>query len=272
VTARGIVNAIVDADGVRVARRAASPDPLAALAAAPGVADAVQEARSAVDRLLAHPVLRRGRAVVAAESALRSARASAALAGVDLPLSEVRAGTSDPVVQGALRVAAATAQLAPLLPRAPLQVVARLHALAGADLAPADDLGRPGPRVPAGARERLAALGGLLGGGGSPAALLLAAVAEGEVLTVRAFATANGIVARGLGRLVSVQWGLDPGAVCPVDVGHALDPESYRRAAEGYAAGDVVGWIAHYAAAVQAGAREGLAICESLVRSAGTIG
>ena len=52
-------------------------DPLAALLPLPRVQDAVAEARTAVDSLLGHRVLRRGSAEVTAESALRGARASA---------------------------------------------------------------------------------------------------------------------------------------------------------------------------------------------------
>lgn len=240
-------------------------DPLAALAGLSGVSEDVAEARSAVDRLLAHPLLRRRGAVVAAEVALRSAGASAALEGVALPLRELRLGSRDPVVQGALRVAAATPVLAPLLPRAPLQVLARLHALAAADLSPPEDLGRPHAASPT-ATTRLGALARLLTGSAGSGALLLAAVAEGEVLTVAAFAGGNGLVARGLARLVTVQWGLDPRAVCPVDVGHAQDRAGYQRAAGAYAAGDVATWVHHYAGAVRAGASEGLAICQALER------
>ncbi|MBO0830169.1 MAG: oxidoreductase, partial [Streptosporangiales bacterium] len=82
----------------------APQDPLAALGMLPGVADAVAEAREATDRVARHRVLRRHAPVVAAESALRGARASAALEGVDVPLDELRSTPpSDPVLQGALR-------------------------------------------------------------------------------------------------------------------------------------------------------------------------
>ncbi|MGW2548012.1 oxidoreductase, partial [Kitasatospora sp. NPDC001574] len=61
-------------------------DPLAPLAQLPGVPDAVAEVRKAVDRLYGHRVMRRRAAEVTSESALRGARASAALAGADWPL------------------------------------------------------------------------------------------------------------------------------------------------------------------------------------------
>src|SRR4249919_2684257 len=90
-------------------------DVFAAIAALPGVAVAVDEARSAVDGLRGHRVLRRSAEKVSAESTLRGARASAALDGADVPLDVVRRTVSaagnlpeveGPVLEGALRVAA----------------------------------------------------------------------------------------------------------------------------------------------------------------------
>ena len=62
-------------------------DPFAHLAGLPGVAEAVDRARAAVDGLRGHRVLRRSAERVASESALRGARASAALEGVDRSLA-----------------------------------------------------------------------------------------------------------------------------------------------------------------------------------------
>ena len=85
-------------------------DPLAAVARLPGVDEAVDRARTAVDRLRGHKVLRSRSSQVTAESALRGARASAALAGADWPLEELRRRTDlgdekgAPLVRGALRI------------------------------------------------------------------------------------------------------------------------------------------------------------------------
>ena len=123
---------------------AAVADPFARIAELPGVSDAVLSARDAVDRLLGQRILRRRGAEVAAESALRGARASAALEGRPFALRDVRAGAvTDPVVQGALRVSAELGVLADTWRRAPGQVLARLHALAAADVVEARWLGRP---------------------------------------------------------------------------------------------------------------------------------
>ena len=99
---------------------------------------------TAVDRLLGHKVLRRESAGVSSESALRGARASAALEGVDVPLVQVRTGdVGEPTLQGALRVSVALGSMVDTWDRAPGQVLARMHVLAAADLVPAAELGRP---------------------------------------------------------------------------------------------------------------------------------
>ncbi len=72
----------------------------------------------------------------AAEAALRAARASSVLDGGSLSLSEN--GEPDPVLAGALRVSEALEgganALTGVWQRAPLQALAKLHALAAADL------------------------------------------------------------------------------------------------------------------------------------------
>ena len=72
---------------------------MAVIAELPGVSEAVNDTRKAVDRLYGHRVLRRKSPEVSARSALRGARASAALEGVDIPLEAIPEAT-DPVVQG----------------------------------------------------------------------------------------------------------------------------------------------------------------------------
>ncbi|MQS13416.1 oxidoreductase [Streptomyces kaniharaensis] len=122
-------------------------DPLAPLAQLPGVPHAVAEVRKAVDRLYGHRVMRRRAAEVTSESALRGARASAALAGADWPLEEVRRRSdfgADPearTVGAALRIAAEAGQLLSIWRHSPLQVLARLHLLAVGDADPS--AGRP---------------------------------------------------------------------------------------------------------------------------------
>jgi len=255
----------------------AADDPLAHVAGLAGVADAVERARQAVDGLRRHRVLRRDAERVASESALRGARASAALEGVDLPLDALRRTASaggrlpdvgEPVVQGALRVASEAGALQQTWGRAPLQVLARLHTLAAADLVADDALGRPAPA----AGPRLAALGQMLTAPSTAPALVVAAVVHGEVATMGAFPEGAGVVARAASRLTLVTRGLDPAGVSVPEVGHVeLGRRSYLEALRGYSAGGADGlaaWVAHCAEAVVLGAREGVAVCESIQRGA----
>ena len=104
----------------RPAGRPATADPLAPLLDLPGVRDAAEAARTGIDRLLRHRLMRNRSAEVSTESALRGARASAALEGVDVPLADLRAGqVDDPVVQGALRASVALGSVQDTWTRAP---------------------------------------------------------------------------------------------------------------------------------------------------------
>jgi hypothetical protein len=253
--------------GARPAARPAEPDSLAALLDLPGVREAAESARAGIDRLLRHKVLRRESAGVSTESALRGARASAALEGVDVPLADLRAGSvADPLVQGALRVSAGLGSMIDTWSRAPGQVLARLHVLAAADLTDSGALGRPAPH----AGPRLAGLFALATGTTSAPAVLVAALVHGELAALEPFGTADGVVARAAARLTGITRGLDPKAVSVPEVGFAeLGREAYADALDGYASGTplgVAGWLVHCCRATEHGALEGLAICESLLR------
>ena len=251
----------------RSATRPGAPDRLAPLLDLPGVRDAADAARTGIDRLLAHKVLRRESAGVSTESALRGARASAALEGVDVPLAELRSGeVQDPLVQGALRVSAGLGAMVETWSRAPGQVLARLHVLAAADLADRADLGRPAPH----AGPRLSGLFTLVTATTSAPAVLVAGLVHGELAALAPFGTADGVVARAAGRLTGITRGLDPKAVSVPEVGFVeLGRGAYAEALAGYASGSpegVAGWLVHCCRATEHGALEGLAICESLLR------
>ena len=226
-------------------------------------------ARSAVDGLLANRVLRRRSADVSAESALHGAWASAWLAGSRAELDAVRAGSAadDPLVQGALRATAAVGTLADTWTRAPRQALARLHALAAADLvADPDLLGRP--RASAEVAARLDTLAGVLGATAAPAVVVAAAV-HGEILALDAFPPVSGIVARVAVRLTLVERGLDPKSLVVVEAGHREDADGYASAQDAYASATAEGvreWVRHSCDAVGSGALESLAICEALAR------
>ena len=288
-------------DEVQAARTPA--DPLAALLPLPGVEAAVAEARTAVDGLLSHRVLRRGSAEVTAESALRGARASAELEGAGIELERLRGQlmgggavilpTKDErgagLVQGAVRLHADLGQLLVPWRHSPRQALARLHVLAAADVVPdTDALGRPRPvgaavedpmhlgppPEPLEVAARLDGLARVLTGGTSAPAVVVAAVVHGELMALRAFGTADGLVARAASRLVLVDRGLDPKAVSAPEVGHlelgdGHGTAAYGQALQAYVAGGpdgVAAWIVHCARAIALGAREGLAVCEAIRR------
>jgi len=233
-----------------------------------GVAEALDDAREAVDAALRHRALRRSGGAVAAEIGLRSAVASAALEGHRYDVEEVRAGlVTDPVLQGALRASVALDGLVPAWRTAPRQALARLHLLAARGCVDETELGRPvgDPGVTA----RLDGLCTLITGTGSGTApaLLRAAVVHGELLALRPFAGPNGVLARAAGRLALVAGGLDPRGLIAVEVGHLAREPEYVGAAGAFATGTPDGvraWLRHCGAAAQAGAEQLRAVCDAL--------
>ncbi len=228
-------------------------DPLAPLLELADVAPAFAEARARVDAALRHRALRRQGGPVAAEVGLRAAVASAALEDHRYELDEVRAGTvTDPVVQGSLRVSEALGGLVELWPRAPRQVLARLHMLAARGSVTEAALGR----LTSGA-ERIDALAGLVAGNERTEPLLLAAIVHAELITLRPFAGPAGVVARAAARLTLVSRGFDARGLVGVEEGHLAREPEYVGSAGAYATGTPDGvrsWLRHYAAAVGVGA------------------
>jgi Fic family protein len=272
---------------------------LRALAALPGVQEAVEAARQATTALRWHEALRRRTPQARAESMVRAARASAALDGAELPLDIVRnlvAAQQDPdfsvhdlppverAVARALRVCAVAAELAPVLTTAPAQALARLH-LAAADSTPgtADQIGRPRAAgkapsdlvglgaAPSGPDlvDRLDSLGRLMTQATDGPALVLAAVVHGELLTLRPFPSDNGLVARAMFRALVVGRGLDPTGVAVPEVGfQSGGTAAYVGGAAAYAGGTPDGvalWIRQCAQAVVIGAREGGLVADAVL-------
>lgn len=158
---------------------------------------------------------------------------------------------------------------------APLQALARLHALVAKDLEPADDLGRPrrgsaepndplrlGPAPsPEAVVARLGLLSTLVSNGTTAPALVEAAVVHGELMTLRPFQTSSGAIARMATRLVLTARMLDPDQLSVPEAGLvALGRPRYVAALRGYASGTPAGvaeWIGHLGSAVVAGAAAG---------------
>ncbi|MBY8871871.1 oxidoreductase [Micromonospora sp. PLK6-60] len=242
-------------------------DPLAPLLELADIAPAVERARDRVDQAMRHRALRRHGGQVAAEVSLRSAVASAALEGYVHEREAVRAGTvTEPVLQGALRVAGALPGLVELWPRAPRQALAKLHVLAARDVVPEPELGRP--VADAVVAARLDGLAALIAGGTQVSPLVLAAVVHGELLNLRPFAGPSGVVARAAARLVLMSRGVDPRGLVAVDVGHREREPEYVGAAGAFATGTPDGlrsWLRHYLTAVEVGADQLTAIGDDLL-------
>jgi hypothetical protein len=241
-------------------------DPLAPLTELPGVAEACDEAREALGRAHRHRVNLRGWPATAAEAAVRAARASSVLDGGSLTIRAE--DDTDPVLAGALRVAEAleggATALVGVWQRAPLQALARLHALAAADLTEDDRLGRPRPDADVG--RRLELLRDVITGAKRVPAPVLAAVAHGELLTLAPFGVADGVVARAVSRLIAITSGLDPHGLGVPEVYWMRHSGDYRAAARGFQSGTPDGltaWILTSCTAFHAGAREALAIAQA---------
>jgi hypothetical protein len=236
-------------------------------------------------------VLRSRSSEVTAESALRGARASAAIAGADWPLEELRRRTDFSgedgagVVRGALRISGELSPLLAILRQAPAQALTRMHMLAAAGEVEPARIGRPrgagepvviepgGPATPVDADEaatRLAALTEVLAAPTKAPALVVAAIAHGELLAATPFGWGDGLIARAVFRLLLVARGLDPQSLAVPEVGFLeLGVEARNAALAAYTSGTAHGlaaWIAHCGEALISGSQESLAICEALMR------
>lgn len=245
-------------------------DVLAPLLDLPDVADAAEAARAALGKAHRHRANLRGWPVTAAESAVRGARSSSVLDGGGAQL-DATSGSQDPVLAGALRVGQAleggTTSVIGVWQRAPLQALAKLHALAAADLVAAEELGRPRPKPEVVARLDL--MTRLVTGTTTVPAPVLAGVAHGELLALAAFGSADGVLARAVSRLVTMSTGLDPHGLGVPEVYWLRRADEYRSAAAGFASGEreaVRAWLIMSCLALEDGAREALSIAESVTQ------
>jgi hypothetical protein len=210
--------------------------------------------RDGIDALLRDRGLRRTAPSLTAESLLRGAHASAVLEGSRSSLDEVRDGSGDQSAAASVRLSTELLGLLPTLSRSPLQVLARLHTLAGTGIAAEDDLGRPRDAV---AADRLRGLAGVLAGATSAPALVLAAVVHGELVASAPFVSHNGLVARAAERLVLVARGVDEKSLLVPEAGHLLLRRQYESNLRGYRDGGPAGvrsWLLYAAEAYTKGA------------------
>lgn len=219
-----------------------------------GVPSGLAAARDGIDAVLRDRGLRRTTPEQTVESLLRGAIASALLAGSASTPDEIRAGAGDEPAAAATRVSGELLALGPRLFAAPLQVFARLHALASGGLG-----GRVGQPKDADAAGRLRTLGQLLTRRGDAPALLLAAVVHAEIAAIGPFESHNGIVARAAERLVIVASGVDEKSLVVPEAAHERLRAQYESNLRGYRDGGVAGqhsWLLYageaYAAAAEA--------------------
>lgn len=229
-------------------------DPFINAASLEGVPSAFAATRDGIDSLLRDRGLRRTTPEDTARSLLLGAAASASLEGSDVGADELAAGGGDAVARGTLHLSTQLLGLVPVWNRAPLQALARMHALVAAGTVPDDDLGRP---VSPDGVARLTELVRFVAMPTRAPGLVVASLVHAEVASAGAFASHNGAVGRAAERLLLVVKGVDPASVTVPEAGHAAEPDGYRAALAAYARGDTPGvqqWLQYASQAFTRGA------------------
>ncbi|HKY59088.1 MAG TPA: oxidoreductase [Aeromicrobium sp.] len=227
-------------------------DPFLPAASLEGVASAFAATRDGIDALLRDRGLRRVSPDDTARALLLGAAATSTLEGSEVAADDLAAGGGDATARAALRLSTELLGLVPVWRRAPVQAIARLHALAAAGSIPDDALGRPD-----GDTSRLTALARALASPTKAPGLAVAAIVHGEIVASGAFSSHAGVVARAAERIVLVERGVDPPAVTVPEAGHAAVPDGYRSALEAYLTGTDVGvaqWLRYASQAFARGA------------------
>ena len=209
-----------------------------------GVPSAFAATRDGIDALLRDRGLRRTSPEQTATSLLRGAHASAVLEGSTSTFEEVAEGAGDAIAVDAVRVSTELLSLVPVLGRAPLQALARIHAVASASSLPEERRGRPRDAASA---ERLRSLSEALLAETAAPALMVAALAHADLATAAPFPSHNGIVARGV----------DPASLTVPEAGHLAHREAYESNLRGYASGEDSGihsWLLYAPEAFASGA------------------
>ncbi len=219
-----------------------------------GVPSAFAATRDGIDALLRDRGLRRTSPEQTATSLLRGAHASAVLEGSTSTFEEIAEGAGDAIAVDAVRVSTELLSLVPVLGRAPLQALARIHAVASASSLPEERRGRPRDAASA---ERLRSLSEALLAETAAPALMVAALAHADLATAAPFPSHNGIVARAAERLVLVARGVDPASLTVPEAGHLAHREAYESNLRGYASGEDSGihsWLLYAPEAFASGA------------------
>jgi hypothetical protein len=245
-------------------------DALAGLSVLPQVEAACEVARGEVDALLWRRDVRAAAAEVAADSRARGARDSAAIDGADVAV--IDDSPMGRVLAASERLTAAVPGQVEAFGRSPLQVLAYLHTLVATGFCEVDQLGRPRRDgsaddplllgdLPSAANvaARLALLADVLTTPTAAPALVVAAVAHGELAVLRPFRWGSGLISRAVVRLVLADRGVDPSLFSIPEHGFMeLGRTDYVRALRSYASGTPAGmadFLVWHATAIAAGAR-----------------
>lgn len=213
-------------------------DPFISAALLEGIPSTYAGARDGIDSILRDRGLRRSTPEDTARSLLLGAAATASLEGSEFDADTLAAGGGDATARAAVRLSSELLGLLPTWKRAPVQALARIHALAAAGSVDDADLGRPAN--PDGV-TRLTELAWMLGQPTEAPGLVVAALVNAEITAAGAFASHNGVVGRAAERLVLLAKGVDPASVLVPEAGHAAEPEGYRSALAAYAGGQPTG-------------------------------
>jgi hypothetical protein len=252
-----------------MATASTTPDPLGGLPLTDESSALLSATRDEIDAVLWDRGIRAKAAEVAAASAMRGARDSAAIDGADTAV--VDDSPMGRILGNAQVLTARVPALVDTWSSSPLQVLAELHAIAAQGFTPDDERGRPrgsdnvrdplniGVLPPANVvSPRLTSLATVITTSTSPA-LLIAAIVHGELSALRPFEIGSGLVARASVRLVMASKGIDPSLFTIPEHGmFELGRPAYVTAIREYSAGTVEGinaYVTWFATALAMGAK-----------------
>lgn len=243
-------------------------DVVARVLAVPGVDDGLAAARSAIDELLWRRDVRGLAAEYTAGSRMRGARDSAAIDGADIVA--VDDSPMGRVLGASIAVTGEVPSQVEVFSKAPLQVLARLHAVAAHEHASVEGLGRPRSAqepvddplnlgVAPTAHEaagRLSLLADLVTDSDRSPALAVAGIVHAELLAIRPFAWGSGLLARASVRLIIAGRGVDPSLFSIPETGMMnVGRPAYVRAVRAYIEGDLGSYFTWFSQAIASGAQ-----------------
>ena len=234
-----------------------------------GVQADLDQARAQIDTLLWRRDVRAEAAAFVRGSQQRGSRDSAVIDGADIAV--VEDSPMGRVLGSAQAITAEVPALVETWGKAPLQVLARLHAVAAHGHVAEDRLGRPrteteipddplrvaieAPSAPA-AAGRMALLADLVAGGQQAPALAVAGIVHAEMLSARPFSWGSGLVGRAAVRLVLAARGVDPSLFCVPETGMLqLGRPAYVKAIRAYVSGDIATYFGWFGSAIGLGAQ-----------------